>query len=104
MSRPVLDVAPIPLAGQQTHHGLPFPLALECRTPATLADATAWLAAHAAELVAQASTHGAVLFRGFPVATAEDFDAFVAAFGLPNFPYYESLSNAVRINRTLRVF
>jgi hypothetical protein len=44
------------------------------------------------------------LFRGFPLATAEDFDAFVAAFDLPNFAYYESLSNAVRINKTPRVF
>src|SRR5205823_8541424 len=52
----------------------------------------------------KAERHGAVLFRGFPLATAEDFDAFVAAFGLPNFPYSESLSNAVRVNRTLRVF
>jgi hypothetical protein len=42
--------------------------------------------------------------RGLPLRTAEDFDAFVAACGLPNFPYSESLSNAVRINRTPRVF
>ena len=34
----------------------------------------------------------------------EDFDRFVAAFKLPNFPYEKSLSNAVRINRTPRVF
>jgi hypothetical protein len=44
------------------------------------------------------------LFRGFPLATAEDFDAFVAAFDLPNFPYKKSLSNAVRKNWTERVF
>jgi hypothetical protein len=36
--------------------------------------------------------------------TAEDFDHFIAAFGLPNFSYADSLSNAVRINRTERVF
>jgi hypothetical protein len=48
--------------------------------------------------------HGAVLFRGFPIASPEDFEVFVAAFGLPNFPYYESLSNAVRVNWTERVF
>ena len=34
----------------------------------------------------------------------ENFDAFIAAFELPNFPYEESLSNAVRINFTPRVF
>jgi alpha-ketoglutarate-dependent taurine dioxygenase len=100
-----MDVQPTSVPGQQTHHGQPFPLVLECRAPgASLADAAGWLAARRGELLRQASEHGAVLFRGFPVATAEDFDAFVAAFGLPNFPYYESLSNAVRVNRTPRVF
>lgn len=47
---------------------------------------------------------GAILFRGFPVKDAEDFDAFSDAFGYPNFTYQESLSNAVRINFTERVF
>ena len=55
-------------------------------------------------LLRQAAEHGAILFRGFPLATAEDFDRFVAAFDLPNFAYDESLSNAVRVNRTPRVF
>ena len=35
---------------------------------------------------------------------AEDFDRFVAAFDLPNFPYEDSLSNAVRVIKTPRVF
>src|SRR5262249_11996323 len=52
----------------------------------------------------QAARHGAVLFRGFPVHTAQDFDRFVAGFGLENFAYEDSLSNAVRVNRTPRVF
>src|SRR5688572_11085127 len=89
---------------QQTHSGDVFPLVLECAEPADLTRTRVWLNGHAGELVARAARHGAVLFRGFPVATAEDFDAFVAAFGLPNFPYYESLSNAVRVNKTPRVF
>ena len=46
----------------------------------------------------RASGHGAVLFRGLPLNSPEDCDAFVAAFGLTNFPYKESLSNAVRVN------
>ncbi|MCB1693369.1 MAG: TauD/TfdA family dioxygenase, partial [Pseudomonadales bacterium] len=37
---------------------------------------------------------GAVLFRGFPVSSAEDFDRFSAAFGYRDFTYAESLSNA----------
>ncbi len=48
--------------------------------------------------------HGAVLFRGFPVADANDFDAFIRAFGLESFTYEESLSNAVRVNKTDLVF
>src|SRR5262245_12415916 len=99
-----LSVTELALPGQQAHGGGVFPLALACETPTDLGSATAWASAHAGELVAKAALHGAVLFRGFPLATAEDFDAFVAAFGLPNFPYYESLSNAVRVNRTPRVF
>ena len=50
------------------------------------------------------SSHGAVLLRGFPVATDMDFDRVVQAFELPNFTYARSLSNAVRRNRTERVF
>ncbi|MEO9470199.1 TauD/TfdA family dioxygenase [Parasphingorhabdus sp.] len=47
---------------------------------------------------------GAILFRGFDVPTAEDFDAVVQAYGEPGFTYSESLSNAVRVNVTDRVF
>ncbi len=100
-----LEVTESTVAGQQSHDGGVFPVILECQTSsASLADATAWLAANAADLLRRSEDAGAVLFRGFPVLTAEDFDAFVSAFGLPNFPYYESLSNAVRVNRTPRVF
>jgi alpha-ketoglutarate-dependent taurine dioxygenase len=63
-----------------------------------------WIADQRTTLLAEASRHGVVLFRNFPVFTVADFDAFVAAFDLPNFPYYESLSNAVRINRSPRIF
>ena len=69
-----------------------------------LGRAADWIAGQRDALLAAASEHGAILFRGFPLRTAEDFDRFVAAFGLPNFPYDESLSNAVRVNRTARVF
>ncbi len=55
-------------------------------------------------LLEESVQYGAVLLRGFPVRDAHDFDRVVVAFGLENFPYYESLSNAVRINYTPRVF
>ncbi len=100
-----MNVQPVSVPGQQTYHGQAFPLALACQSPsATLQQAVAWLGARREELDRQASEHGAILFRGFPVRTAEDFDAFITAFDLPNFPYEESLSNAVRVNRTERVF
>lgn len=82
-----------------------FPLILACETPdASLADVSHWIAEHRDSLDAKASQHGAILFRGFPVTTDQDFDEFVAAFGFANFTYKDSLSNAVRTNRTERVF
>jgi len=97
--------SPISLPGQQSHHGEPFPLVFECRAPApSFAEVDRWIASERKELLERASACGAILFRGFPLSTPDDFDRFIAAFELPNFPYDESLSNAVRVNRTSRVF
>ncbi len=94
-----------PVPGQQSHGASVFPLAYFCESPhATLADAAAWVTAHRDRLLQEATAHGGILFRDFPLRTAEDFDVFVAALNLPNFPYKKSLSNAVRVNRTERVF
>jgi alpha-ketoglutarate-dependent taurine dioxygenase len=91
--------------GQQTEHAQVFPLVLESDSPnVTLADAVEWARANHKDLIARASEHGAVLFRGLPLHSPEDCDAFVSAFGLTNFPYKESLSNAVRVNWTERIF
>ena len=100
-----IHVAPAPLPNQQTHYGQAFPLALQCQTNGVSLDAaTSWVRENSATLLRQAAEHGAILFRGFPLRSAEDFDAFVTAFGLTNFAYDESLSNAVRVNKTPRVF
>jgi alpha-ketoglutarate-dependent taurine dioxygenase len=100
-----VQVQPVHVPGQQTYDGLAFPLVLRCGSArATLEQTATWLAEHRRQLNEQAAQHGAILFRGFPLATAEDFDRFVATFAWPNFPYDESLSNAVRVNRTPRVF
>ncbi len=105
MSPSAPHVSPISVLGQQMHGGEPFPLVLACETPQVSLDAaSAWLTAHRDELCQSAAHCGAVLFRGFPLRTAEDFDRFVAAFELENFPYEDSLSNAVRVIRTPRVF
>ena len=98
-------ITPHPISGQATYYDKPFPLALVNDAPrATLAAASDWAARNAGTLCHAAADHGVVLIRGLPLRTAEDFDAFVVALGLKNFPYAESLSNAVRINRTARVF
>jgi alpha-ketoglutarate-dependent taurine dioxygenase len=97
-------IAPIAVPCQQDHDGASFPLVLQCTSSPTLDAVTARLTEQRQKLDEQAASHGAILFRGFPLATAEDFDRFVAAFGWKNFPYDESLSNAVRVNRTPRVF
>jgi len=63
-----------------------------------------WLLVESASFKNQLATNGALLFRGFPVKTAKDFDAFSSTFGYKDFTYQDSLSNAVRINHTPRVF
>jgi hypothetical protein len=91
--------------GQQREYGYEFPRVLKCETPdATLADGVAWVQANRDELITSVGKHGAILFRGLPLYTPEDCDAFVSAFGITNFPYKESLSNAVRVNWTERIF
>jgi Taurine catabolism dioxygenase TauD, TfdA family len=100
-----IDIATVPLPGQQHYEEASFPTLVENRTAGTTLDTVvSWLATSGPEVAAHAERCGAVLLRGFPVASADDFDRFIAAFDLPNFPYDDSLSNAVRINRTARVF
>ena len=92
-------------AGQQTHHGQPVSAAARVPHLGRRLDDDAQLDRRPSQRARRARrTHGAILFRGFPLVSAEDFDRFVTAFELPNFPYDESLSNAVRMNRTPRVF
>ncbi len=67
-------------------------------------DLAAYLAASKARIDEALAESGAVLFGGFDVPTAEEFDTAVEAYGEPNFTYAESLSNAVRVNVTDRIF
>ena len=50
------------------------------------------------------NAHGFVLFRGYDIKSDSDFHRFIESFGLENFKYGDSFSNAVRHNRTDRVF
>lgn len=100
-----LDVVESSLPGQFEFAGHPFPVVLVNRSAeADLDRVVAWLGERRQQFLQRAADQGAVLFRGFPVTTPEDFDRFIAAFDLPNFAYEDSLSNAVRVNKTARVF
>ena len=82
-----------------------FPAVIENgQTLTSLAATIDWLQTNKVELEQTLGDAGALLFRGFPIDSAEAFDAFSAAFGYPDFTYQESLSNAVRVNLTKRVF
>ena len=100
-----IEIGEVKVEGQQMYDGRPFPLVIALKSSgATLDESVAEIRRRRGPLLAQAAEHGAILFRGFPLKTPEDFDAFVTAFDLPNFAYDESLSNAVRVNKTPRVF
>lgn len=100
-----LPIQSVAVDGQQHHGDSLFPYVLLCQDPqASLVSAAQWVESQREELLALATKHGAVLLRGFPVTRAEDFDVLIQSLHLPNFPYEKSLSNAVRINRTPRVF
>lgn len=90
---------------QQSKNTSIFPEAWVCEdSSGSLGDAIDWVSERVIDLAAEASKSGAVLFRGLPIHSPEDFDQFVSAFGFENFEYRKSLSNAVRTNFTERVF
>ncbi len=99
----LMKVKAIEVEGQQQHGDSVFPYVMLADGPVASDEAAEWAADHRAELLSLATKHGAVLIRGM-VVDIEGFDAVVQALGLENFPYKKSLSNAVRINRTERVF
>ncbi len=84
---------------QQHWNGRDFPAIVE-----SSGDLPAYLKSKKADVGLLLKNAGTVLFRGFDVAAPEDFDAVVEAYGDDNFAYKESLSNAVRVNVTPRVF
>jgi alpha-ketoglutarate-dependent taurine dioxygenase len=90
----------------QRHEGdSAFPFVFSCEDPSlSPGQFLDWVSTHRDEFLALATNHGAVALRGFPTPRVEDFDAFVGSLDLKNFPYSKSLSNAVRVNRTPRVF
>lgn len=101
----IMEILEAQLPGQLTCLGQTFPLVYQCDSPTMgLEEVVHWVATQADEFDRLAFQHGAILFRGFPLTTALDFHAFIEACGYPNFKYEDSLSNAVRVVKTERVF
>ena len=70
----------------------------------TVNDLIDWITIEKDKIINNLNTHGTILLRGFPVESDLDFDAVVNAFEMKNLDYRDTLSNAVRINRTPRIF
>ena len=96
-----LNAKTIRFAGQQEYGDSLFPLRYGVQSDGDLGQ---WIVEHRDQLEAELAIHGAILFRGFGVTDDQGFDSFIRAFDWPNFTYAESLSNAVRRNRTELVF
>ena len=103
MSATVLNYVSVP--SQLTFDESVFPcIVVNNNNASTVEEAVALINANKVELEQMLRRSGAILFRGFPINSAETFDSFSAGFNYPDFTYQESLSNAVRINFTKRVF
>jgi len=105
MSPKIWDLCTRTMSPQSIDTSFPFVIHAQAASAGhTLAETLAWVQRERPQIEKHLQVVGTVVFRGFPLVSAEDFDAFVTAFPYPAFTYAESLSNAVRINRTARVF
>ncbi|CAM8929062.1 unnamed protein product [Rhodiola kirilowii] len=89
---------------QQRRYGsITFPTVLVLNPPAPPDfDLPASISAHKPWLLSRLYDSGAVLFRGFPLSTASDFNSFVEAFDIDEMPYVGGA--APRTNVVGRVF
>ena len=53
----------------------------------TIEDSIEFIKSNLASILDKLLTHGAILFRGFPVKSAKDFNDFALAFGWEDLPY-----------------
>lgn len=72
--------------------------------PITTLEASEFIHTHRADVDKALKEHGAVLFRGFPFHTAEDFDSFVCSWDdWQDLSYEKSMSFAVRHKLSNRI-
>jgi alpha-ketoglutarate-dependent taurine dioxygenase len=100
----LINVEKISVADQQHYPDSLFPLVYASQSNTDSNVVARWIQQYKSKIEAELEINGAVLFRGFGVVDDQGFDAFIRAFGWPSFTYEESLSNAVRHNRTELVF
>jgi hypothetical protein len=79
-----------------------FPVTFD--TPSESVSIEEWVRQNRVAINKSLKQTGAVLLRGLAMQDPDHFEKFVVAYGLPVFPYRESLSNAVRVNHSERVF
>ncbi|KAJ3693851.1 hypothetical protein LUZ60_009331 [Juncus effusus] len=93
---------PTPLPQQRSFDGVPFPAVLTSNHPQNLDGFLESIKTNKAKIESHLHSTGAVLFRGFPVNSAADFDRTVEAFGYEELPYVGGA--APRTNVVGRVF
>lgn len=82
------SIVDVDLAGSRLVAGKVFPLTLGPSTRPCSSDALiAWLTENRDGIFDRARDHGAVLLRGFDIATPDDFARVVGALELDNMPY-----------------
>jgi hypothetical protein len=97
-----MALVPGSIPEQRSYNGRAFPLVLTPDGLDTAAAACDYVRTHRADMETQLQQHGAILFRGLPLATAADFNDFVLAFGRDELPYLGGA--APRTNVVGRVF
>uniref|UniRef100_A0A2P2MKI7 TauD/TfdA-like domain-containing protein n=1 Tax=Rhizophora mucronata TaxID=61149 RepID=A0A2P2MKI7_RHIMU len=92
----------IGIAQQKHYNSIPFPSVLSPISSASLSRLAAAVAADKSYLDSLLHKTGAILFRGFPLTTASDFNDVVEAFDFEELPYIGGA--APRTNIVGRVF
>ena len=77
----------VSLPGQKKYQDV-FPLIYDFSSEQTKRDdIITWVKAESANLLKKSATHGAILFRGFPICNDSDFELFIDAFEIDNLAY-----------------
>lgn len=91
------DLKVISISEEKHFNGVVFPLSLApTDSIQTVEQTVAYLKSNMTTLLDLLLKHGAILFRGFPISDAKDFNEFALAFGWQDLPYIGGA--AVRTN------